>query len=170
MNDLDLNFIKNVARRCPQFFYDKKILELGALDVNGNVRGEFQDCVFTGIDWIEGKNVDIVVPAKETEFAEGSFDVILSVNHLEHDPDWQESIGHNLPALRDNGILILRWAGIGSAPHGPEFDPHGEKGYYPKSMPEVLEFLRSQAMTIEVEYGDSNPYIGPMMNVLACKI
>jgi len=170
MNILDLNFINRAKTEHPTFFKGKKVLEIGALDVNGNVREPFEDCKFTGIDWAPGKNVDIVVPAKETTFDPNSFDVLLSVNHLEHDPDWQESIGHNLPALKQDGLILLRWAGIGSAPHGPEFDPHGAQGYYPKSMADVLEYLKSQDILILTEYGDANPYIGPMMNVIARKL
>lgn len=169
MNILDLNFIRLAKERHPEYFEKKKkILEIGALDVNGNVREPFEGD-FTGIDWAAGKNVDIVVPAKETDFKPETFDAILSVNHLEHDPDWKESIGHNLPALKKGGLLLLRWAGVGSAPHGPEFDPHGEQGYYPKSMVEIVEFLKEQGIVIDVEYGDHNPYIGPMMNVIAKK-
>lgn len=169
MNVLDLNFIEKAKELYPVFFEEGvKILEIGAADVNGNVRGPFAG-EFTGIDWAAGKNVDIVVPAKETCFADGSFDVILSCNHLEHDPDWEDSIGHNLLALRPGGLLLLRWAGIGSAPHGPEFDPHGEHGYYPKSMAEVLTFLLRQNMNILLQNGDHNPCIGPMLNIIAAK-
>lgn len=169
MNILDLNFINKAKAEHPKYFKGKKILEIGALDVNGNVREPFEDCEFTGIDWAPGKNVDIVVPAKDTEFDNEVFDVMLSVNHIEHDPDWEASIGHNFPALKPGALILLRWAGKGSAPHGPEFDPHGEQGYYPKSMAEMLEFLKQQGITVLAEYGDSNPYIGPMMNVIARK-
>lgn len=170
MNILDLDFINLAKERHPEFFgKGKKILELGALDVNGNVRGPFEGD-FTGVDWTEGKGVDIAVPAKETDFKPETFDVLLSVNHLEHDPDWQESLGHNFPALKRGGLLLLRWAGMGSSAHGPEFDPHGEHGYYPKGMPEVVEFLKQQGIVIDLEYGNQNPYIGPMMNVIAKKI
>ena len=169
MNQLDLNFIEDAKALFPEYFNGKTVLEIGAQDVNGNVRGPFEDCIFTGIDWIAGKNVDIVVPAKETTFDPETFDVLLSVNQLEHDPDWTESIGHNLPALKRGGLILLRWAGVGSAPHGPEYDPHGKLGYYPKRMSEVLSFLKEQGIEVLKEYGDHNPYIGPMMNIIARK-
>jgi len=170
MNILDLNLINKAKGLFPRYFEkDQKILELGALDVNGNVREPFAG-KFTGVDWTEGKGVDLAVPAKETEFDNEVFDVLLSVNHLEHDPDWQESLGHNFPALKKGALIILRWAGPGSAAHGPEFDPHGEHGYYPKSMAEVLEFLKHNGVETAIEYGDHNPYIGPMMNVIAKKL
>lgn len=170
MNQLDLNFIEHAKEKYPVYFKDVAVLEIGAQDVNGNVRGPFENCTFTGVDWVEGKNVDIVCPAKDLDLPLESFNVLLSVNHLEHDPDWTESLKKTLSFLKPGGMLLLRWAGIGSAAHGPEFDPHGKLGYYPKSMAEVLEFLKAEGMAITEEYGDHNPYIGPMMNVIAQKL
>ena len=170
MNQLDLNFINGAKELLPEYFIGKKILEIGAQDVNGDLRDPFTNCEFTGIDWVPGKNVDIVVAAKDTEFPSDTFDVLLSANHLEHDPDWQESLGHNMPALKQNGLILLRWAGIGSSPHGPEYDPRGEQGYYPKSMAHLLTFLLAQNVEIVKQYGDVNPYIGPMLNIIAKKL
>lgn len=169
MNILDFNFVNKAKELFPRYFEEgMDILEIGALDVNGNIREAFKGD-FTGIDWAPGKNVDIVVPAKETTFEDEMFDVIISFNHLEHDPDWQDSLGHNFSSLRHEGLILLRWAGMGSSPHGPQFDPHGAHGYYPKSMNDVISFLKEKGMQIELEYGDHNPYIGPMLNVIAKK-
>lgn len=170
MNQLDLNFVELAKEQLPEYFKGKKILEIGALDVNGNVRGPFEECVFTGIDWAPGKNVDIVVPAKETTFNKEEFDMILSFNHLEHDPDWTESLGHNLHALKHKGIMLLRWATRNSSAHGPEFDPHGKQGYYPKNLDEVHDWLIDQGLEILFRSQDHNPYIGVMANVIARKV
>lgn len=169
MNELDLDFIALAKEKYPEAFNGVKVLEIGALDVNGNVRGPFENCEFTGIDWAEGKNVDIVVPAKDTEFSANTFDVLLSFNHLEHDPDWTESLGHNFPAVKSGGFLLLRWATRASSAHGPEFDPHGEQGYYPKDLEEVMEYLQKQGMEILFRSRDHNPYIGVMANIIAKK-
>lgn len=170
MNVCDLKHIELAKQRHPEFFTGQKVLEIGALDVNGNVRGPFEDCAFTGVDWIEGKNVDIVMKGAELELPAESFDVLLSVNHLEHDPEWQETLTGALKPIRKGGLLLLRWAGPGSAAHGPEFDPHGEQGYYPKSLKEICDWLRQNGCEVAMEYGDTNPYIGPMMNVIAFKV
>lgn len=169
MNQLDLNFVALAKEQYPEFFNDRKILEIGALDVNGNVREPFENCTFTGIDWAAGKGVDIVVPAKETDFKPESFDVLLSFNHLEHDPDWQDSLSHNLPFIKERGILFLRWATRRSSAHGPEFDPHGKQGYYPKDLHEIVEFLTDQGLAIVYTSQDHNPSIGVMANVIALK-
>lgn len=169
MNELDLNFVELAKKEYPEAFKGVKVLEVGSLDVNGNVRGPFENCTFTGLDWAEGKNVDIVVPAKETDFKTNTFDVLLSFNHLEHDPDWTESLGHNFPALKSGGLILLRWATRNSSAHGPEFDPHGKLGYYPKDLGEVVEFLESEGIQVLHKSQDHNPYIGVMANVIAKK-
>lgn len=171
MNQLDLNFVAHAKEHYPEYFAKGiKILEIGSLDVNGNVREPFEGD-FTGIDWAPGKNVDIVVPAKETTFDPEIFDVIISFNHLEHDPDWTDSLGHNFAALKHGGLILLRWATRNSSAHGPEFDPHGEHGYYPKDLEEVLEFLQQfGGLEILDRSRDHNPYIGVMANVIARKV
>ena len=169
MNQLDLNFIEEAIRLYPDALTCVHILEIGACDYNGNVRGPFKNCTWTGIDWAEGKNVDIVVPAKETQFVDETFEVILSVNHLEHDPDWMESLGHNFPALEKGGLILLRLATRNSSPHGPEYDPHGKHGYYAKDLGEVVDFLKESGMEVLFMSQDHNPYIGVMANVIAKK-
>jgi len=169
MNQLDLNFIERAKSSYPAFFKGKKVLEVGALDVNGNVRGPFEDCEFLGVDWIEGKNVDVVMKGADTKLPKESFDVLLSANHLEHDPEWEETLTKVLESLKPGGLILFRWATRKSSAHGPEFDPHGEQGYYPKDVPEIVEFLQKKGIAILLEYADQNPSIGVMGNVLARK-
>ena len=169
MNILDLNFIEKAKGIFPDYFSGKKVLELGALDVNGNVRGPFEGCSFTGVDWVAGKNVDIVMKGAEIEVPPESFDVLLSANHLEHDPEWEATLTTGLKALKRGGLILLRWGTRRSAAHGPEFDPHGKQGYYPKDVPEVVEYLERVGCTVHEAYCDQNPYIGIMGNAIAVK-
>lgn len=169
MNNLDLKFIELAKERHPESFKGVKVLEVGALDVNGNVRGPFIDCEFLGVDWIEGKNVDVVMRGKDTKLPKEKFDVLLSANHLEHDPEWEETLAAVLAALKPGGLILLRWATRRSSAHGPEFDPHGKQGYYPKDVPEICEFLQKQKIGVLLEYADTNPCIGVMGNVIARK-
>lgn len=170
MNVLDLKFIEKAKAELPQFFVKQKVLELGALDVNGNVRGPFEDCEFTGVDWIEGKNVDVVVKGGDIDVKPGSFHVLLSANHLEHDPEWERTLTAGINAIVPGGLILLRWATRSSSPHGPEFDPHGKQGYYPKDVPEIHDWLIANGCQIIDKYCDQNPYIGVMGNIVAFKI
>lgn len=169
MNILDKTWLEGVKRAYPECFTNVKVLEIGSLDVNGSMWELFEECEMTGVDWIEGPHVTHVMKASETDFAPEYFDVLMSFNHLEHDPFWKDSITHNLPALKPGGLIILRWATHSSGKHGPEFDPTHAGGYYPKDMAEVKEFLLDQGLIVERTSQDHNPYIGLMANIVAKK-
>ena len=44
-----------------EFFENKKVLDIGSFDVNGNEEFLFKNCDFTGLDIGEGDGVDVVV-------------------------------------------------------------------------------------------------------------
>lgn len=170
MNNIDNDWLERVKGRRPELFTGKKILELGSLDVNGSVREVWpEDVAWTGVDWKEGKNVDVVCVAQDTQFAPEEFDSIVSVNMLEHDPYWRESWAHNVPALKQGGIVFLGWAVRESAKHGPEFDPSHQDGYYPQSLADVKEHLVSLGLTILEANQEHNIYIGLMGRIIAQK-
>lgn len=110
LRDLDGRYATSGAR----------LLELGSLNVNGTARSHIEAREWVGIDIVAGGGVDIVCPAKETTFAEESFDIILCTSMLEHDPDWRESLTHNLPWLAPGGLLFLSWGAEGNTRHDPE--------------------------------------------------
>jgi SAM-dependent methyltransferase len=93
-----------------------KILDVGSMDVNGNIRdaisvSNFQDGVFnyTGLDMSEGPNVDIVVTNKLSSWpaSDGEFDIIVSSSALEHDSFFWETFTKMASLLRNGGLLYL---------------------------------------------------------------
>jgi glycosyltransferase involved in cell wall biosynthesis len=64
------------------------IADIGAYDVNGNLRGLFQrpEWSYTGFDLSSGPNVDVVLPSAHNwpNVATANFDVVVSVSTLEH--------------------------------------------------------------------------------------
>jgi hypothetical protein len=90
------DFLWHMNKVYPEHFRNAKVLELGSLDVNGTARDHFENCEYVGIDQSPGKCVDIVVPAKNTKFTPEYFDTLMSMSMFEHDPDWRESLSHNL--------------------------------------------------------------------------
>ena len=145
-------------------------MELGSRDLNGNAWDLFENCEMTGVDWESGKNVTHVMKCHETKFKKESFDVLVTINHLEHDPYWEKSLQHNYPALKKGGLFILRWASTGSSEHSIEHDPSGEDGYYPKSLNDIIHFLKKKLDVEVLEEGQkSNDYIGLMAWVIAKK-
>ena len=79
-----LHFIKEIL---PSYFKEKKVLEVGSLDINGSVRGLFVDCDYTGIDVASGKGVDWVVNGEDFAAPANSMDVVISCECFEHNPE-----------------------------------------------------------------------------------
>ena len=109
--------LEDWRRKYPNFFHNRKVLELGSLNINGTVRGYFKDCEYIGIDKQAGRGVDIVVEAKDTVFKPEYFDVIISFSMFEHDPEWKESLKNNLRWLKAGGMLFIEYGAEGNRPH-----------------------------------------------------
>jgi SAM-dependent methyltransferase len=65
------------------------VLDVGSMDVNGSLRPIFEErnCIYTGLDIGEGKNVDVSMELGQPfPFDDNSFDVVVSSSCLEHDP------------------------------------------------------------------------------------
>jgi len=55
-----LDFVAGVKARFPDYFTNKKVLEIGSLDINGSIRIFFDTPSYIGVDVGEGRGVDIV--------------------------------------------------------------------------------------------------------------
>jgi len=96
------------------------VLELGSLNLNGSIRPWFAGAKkYVGIDVIGGRGVDIVCNARDTKFEKEEFDTLASFSAFEHDPDWRGSFSHNLPWLKEGGMIFLCWGAEGNLYHGP---------------------------------------------------
>jgi|SRR5665213_1664100 len=139
-------FCERVKLQHPTFFVNKKVLDVGSLDINGNNRFLFEEGTYTGIDIGEGINVDIVSLAHEFNAPDKSFDVIISTECFEHDLHYAKSIENIVRMLSDGGMFLFTCASIGRAEHGttrsdqgvnaPLLSNHGEWGDYYKNLNE----------------------------------
>ena len=111
-----IDFVAMVKRRFPQFFSGKKVLEIGSLDINGSVRQFFEDCEYLGVDLGEGKGVDLVAKGEELDFPDKSFNVSISCECFEHNPEWVKTF-ENM-ARMTSGIVIMTCATTGRHEHG----------------------------------------------------
>lgn len=120
-------FILGIKQHHPEFFRSVKVLDCGSLDINGNNRVFFDDSKYTGIDIVDGRNVDIL--SKVHEYHPGKqFDVIISTEMLEHDVNLMASLGNMFELLRPGGLMILTAAGFGREEHGTTL-------HHPKNSP-----------------------------------
>lgn len=102
----------------PTFFSNKKVLDCGSLDINGNNRYLFENCEYFGIDIGEGNNVDIISLIHEFNEDDESYDTIISTECFEHDMYYKESIKNIIRLLKPGGMFIFTCATTDRPEHG----------------------------------------------------
>ncbi len=100
----------------------KRVLEVGALNVNGTVRPGIQTlrpAEYIGIDIRSGPGVDVVCDAAEIDrrFGPDAFDVVISTELLEHAREWKKIVHNFKYVLRTGGLLIVT-----TRSYGVDFD------------------------------------------------
>lgn len=109
------NFVK---QKFPDFFKGKLILDVGALDLNGNNKFLFQDCLYIGVDIASGPNVDIVSKGHELGLPDESFETIVSTECFEHDQYYALTIKNIYRMLKPGGLFFFSCATTGRPEHG----------------------------------------------------
>ena len=121
-----MTFVKNIK---PEFFIDKRVLDVGSGDINGNNRIYFENCDYDGNDVIPANNVTIVSKTKDLPFQDNIFDTIISTECFEHDPEYNESLLKIYKMLKPNGLFCFTCASTGRAEHGTRrTSPHESYG------------------------------------------
>lgn len=113
-----VQYCKKIRDKFPLFFENKKVLDVGSLDINGNNRYLFNNCSYTGIDIGPGRNVDIVSKAHEYKAQESEYDIIISTECFEHDMFYDKSIMNCIRMLKSGGIFLFTCATTGRPEHG----------------------------------------------------
>ncbi len=112
------DFVAAVKDKYPEFFRNKRVLEVGSLNINGTVRDFFTDCEYVGCDLGEGSGVDIVCAGQDLDFPDKSFDVVCSCECFEHNPAYQETLRNMVRMLKPGGLLFFTCATTGRKEHG----------------------------------------------------
>ena len=95
---------------------NRRVLDVGSLDINGNNRFLFKGGTYTGIDVGEGRNVDVVTLAHEYDAQ--PYDVIISTECFEHDAHYAKSIRNIVRLLTSGGLFLFTCATTGRPEHG----------------------------------------------------
>ena len=109
-----------VKSQFPEYF-DKpvKVLDVGSGDINGNNRFLFHPgSEYHGNDMFQAKNVTIVCKTSTLPFPDESFDVIVSTECFEHDPEWDASLKKISKMLKPGGLFFFTCGGEGRGEHG----------------------------------------------------
>lgn len=123
-----MNFFAQVKALVPQHFSNKKVLEVGSLNINGSVRVFFTNCEYVGLDVGPGPGVDVVCEGQKYDAPDASFDVAVSAECFEHNPHWVETFANMIRVVRPGGLIIMTCATTGRPEHGttrtsPEASP-----------------------------------------------
>lgn len=108
-------FVKNVLSSA---FVDKRVLDVGSGDINGNNRFLFTNCDYAGNDVAEGPNVTIVSKTKDLPFPPATFDTIVSTECFEHDPEYAQSLLRIYDMLKPGGVFVFTCASTNRPEHG----------------------------------------------------
>jgi len=106
----------------------RRLVEAGAHDYNGSVRGVYEamgPASYTGTDMEPGPGVDLVCPAEKLPcvLGEAGADVVICTEMLEHAEDWRGAAAGLARVLAPGGLLLLttRSPGFPYHPHPGDF-------------------------------------------------
>ena len=118
MHDQARDFTLFVKKILLNYFVEKRILDVGSGDINGNNRFLFENCEYEGNDVVHANNVTIVSKTKDLPFDENTFDTIISTECFEHDPEYKESFVKIYNMLKPDGLFCFTCASTGRPEHG----------------------------------------------------
>ena len=124
MSHIDqINFIKEFKEFYinNSFNKDINVLEIGSLDVNGNIRNLFDFTnEYIGIDLEKGPNVDLVLNGTNINELNTNFDIIISCECFEHAKDWKLIFEKMCQISKPNSFIVISVASTGRVEHGTE--------------------------------------------------
>lgn len=140
-------FLETFHERHPE---KKTVLEVGSLDVNGNIQGHCRgwDWPYLGTDMREGPNVDEVVNGHELKkhFGDRQFDLVICFDTFEHDDAFWLTLEQMKAVLKPGGYLMLGFP----SRYCPEHDhPHDYWRFMPQSMPLMFDGYEDFIMQVD---------------------
>jgi SAM-dependent methyltransferase len=102
---------------------DKAVIEVGAYDMNGSLRPYIESLKpkkYVGVDIYEGPGIDQIadVTSLLDHFDNGSFDMAIATEVLEHVKDWRKAITNLKHIIKPGGYLIITTPSKGCGFHG----------------------------------------------------
>lgn len=99
-------------------FDNMTVLDVGSYDVGGSIKEYFVKNDYTGVDLLEGPNVDIVLNGSELEKLNKRYDIVVSCECFEHAENWKDIFLSMYNVLNENGFVIFTCASRGRTEHG----------------------------------------------------
>jgi|GEM_PF-483171 len=102
----------------PSYFSRRIVLDIGALDINGNNQYLFENCLYLGVDLLPGRNVDFASTGHEFNLPNESLDVVVSTECFEHDRFYGLTLINIVRMLKPGGLFFFSCATAGRPEHG----------------------------------------------------
>ena len=134
------DFFYTLQSKVPEAFAGVRVLEIGSLDINGTVRDFFDATRYVGVDVAPGAGVDVVAQGEDLDYADDTFDVAVSAECFEHNPEWVATFQNMWRMSRT--YVIMTCASEGR----PE---HGTRRSSPDSSPLTLDWDYYRNLTEE---------------------
>jgi SAM-dependent methyltransferase len=112
------NYIQKLKSKHPTYFINKKVLEVGSLNINGTIRPLFTNCDYLGIDVGSGKDVDLVCEGQNLDHPNETYDTVCSCECFEHNPYWVETFNNMYRMTKLGGLVFMSCATTGRQEHG----------------------------------------------------
>ena len=106
----------------------KRIIEVGACDVNGSLRPIIESwgspAQYIGVDIEKGPGVDVVCNAENIidVFGMNSFDIVIATELLEHIHNWRKVISNIKNVCKTSGTILITTRSKGFKYHGYPYD------------------------------------------------
>ena len=111
-------FCEKIRNKIPEHFENKRILDIGSLDINGNNKYLFTNSNYIGLDVGEGPNVDVISVGHLYSAPNNFFDTIISTEVFEHDMFYEQTVQNVVRMLKPGGLFIFTCASTGRPEHG----------------------------------------------------
>lgn len=112
------DYVHKLKTRFPDFFFMKKVLEVGSLNINGTNRDFFTNCDYLGVDVGEGPCVDLVCPGQDVNHPDETYNTVLSTECFEHNPEWVATFQNMIRMCKSGGLVFMTCATTGRPEHG----------------------------------------------------
>ena len=113
-----LNFIKTIKDEIKTSnFKNLKVLEIGSYG-SGAIRKIFNVDEHKGFDLTMGPGVDFIYDGINLDLKDEVFDIVVSCECFEHDPNWENTFKNMIKYTKSEGIVIVTCASRGRVEHG----------------------------------------------------
>lgn len=140
-----------LARIDHEMITGRDVLEAGAYDVNGSLRGSvmsLQPRTYFGADIRGGPGVDVICDA--AGLPPQSCDVVISTEMLEHAEHWTAALEGMHNALRPGGVLLL-------TTRGPGFSRHDHPGDFWRFTCPIISYALVATLHMELLWLQPDP-------------